>query len=74
MVAAPGMLHIAGKTLKEACAVRAVPARFNCHYYLPNQPGSLKRDCSCLVRFSTIVFGPGLELKWEGMSALISYF
>ena len=30
MVAAPGMLLIAGKKLKEACAV---PARFMCHCY-----------------------------------------
>ena len=28
MVASPGMLYIAGKTLQEACAARAVPARF----------------------------------------------
>ena len=49
MVAAPGMLHIAGKTLKEAYVVRAVLARFTCHCYPPNQPGLLERDCSCLT-------------------------
>ena len=36
MVAAPGMLLIAAKKLKEVCAARAVPARFTCHCYPPN--------------------------------------
>ena len=31
------MLLNAGKKLKEACAARAVPARFTCHCYPPNQ-------------------------------------
>ena len=73
------MLHIAGKTLKEACATRAVPARFTCHCYPPNQQGSLKRDCICLIRFSnTLLYciwtGLALELKLECMSALILIF
>ena len=43
MVAAPGMLLIAGKKLKEACAARAVPARFTCHCYPPNQSWLARR-------------------------------
>ena len=43
MVAAPGMLVNAGKKLKEACATRAVPARFTCHSYPPNQSGIARR-------------------------------
>ena len=76
MVAAPGMLLNAGKKLKEeACAARAVPARFTCH---SNQSGKLEeRDCSCLVRFSTTFLcrtwtDLAWELKLEGLSALFS--
>ena len=80
MVAAPGMLLNVGKKLKESCAARAVPARFTCHCYLPNQSGYLEeRDCSCLVRFSTTFLSRtwtdlAWELKLEGLSALFSYF
>ena len=42
MVAAPGMLLNAGKKLKEACAARAVPARFTCH--CTNQSGELEES------------------------------
>ena len=66
MVAAPGMLVNAGKKLKEACAARAIPARFTCHSYPPNQSGLARRkrlpllspflyyySLSCLDRPST---------------------
>ena len=53
MVAAPGMLVIAGKTpgmlliagkkLKEACAARAVPVRFTCHCIRPINLASSKK-------------------------------
>ena len=74
------MLLNAGKKLKEACAARAVPARFTCHCCLPNQSGKLEeRDCSCLVRFSTtflcrIWIDLAWELKLEGLSALFLIF
>ena len=74
------MLLNVGKKMKEACATRAVLARFTCHCYSPNQSGYLEeRDCSCLVHFSTtflcrIWIDLAWELKLEGWSALFSYF
>ena len=54
MVAAPGMLLNAGKTLTGR--VPPVPyLRNSCA--IVNQTGLLEeRDCSCLVRYSTIFF------------------
>ena len=80
MVAAPGMLLSAGKKLEGACAARAVPARFTCHCYPPiNLASPKKKDCSCLVRFSTTFLcrlwtDLAWELKLESLSALFSYF
>ena len=81
MVAASGMLHIAGKTLKEACFAHAVPARFKFHCHLPNQfnqahSKGLQLLSSFLYYLSlySIWTGLALELKLEGMSALFSYF
>ena len=70
------MLLSAGKKLKEACATRAIPARFTCRCYPPNQSGKLKeRDCSCLVRFSTTFLCLiWTDLAWElKLSALFSF-
>ena len=67
MVAAPGMLHIAGKTLKEACVAHAIPAR---HAIV---------TCSCLVHFSTtflyyIWTDLALELELQGLSYFLRTF
>ena len=51
MVAAPGMLLNTGKKLKEACAARAVPARFTCHCYLPNQSVARRKRLQLLSSF-----------------------
>ena len=78
MVAAPSMLRIAGKTVKEACVSRVIPARFTCHCCYPyNQPDSLEINCSCSVCFSTLFFivfipAPGAEVgRYEHF---VSYF
>ena len=68
IVVAYSMLHIMGKMLKEACAARAAPVRFMCHCYQPSQHGSLEKDCSCLIYFSTSI-GLALDLNLESMSA-----
>ena len=77
MVAASGMLLNAGKKLKEACAARAMAARFTCQFqsiWLAQRKG-----CSCLVCFSTTFLSRtwtylAWELKLEGLNALFSYF
>ena len=43
MVAAPGMLLNTGKKLKEACAARAVPARFTAIVTRSINPASSKK-------------------------------
>ena len=65
MVAAPSMLHIAGKTLKEACVTHAIPA------------GHAIVTRSCLVHFCTtflyyIWTDLALELKLHLLLLLIS--
>ena len=74
------MLLNAGKKLKEACAARAIPARFTCHCYLPNQSGKLEeRDCSCLVSFSTTfslsyLDRPSMGAEVGRFERFVSYF
>ena len=77
MVAAPGMLLNEGKKLEEACAARAVPARFTCHCYPPSskkRTAAARFSTTFLCRLCRLWTGLAWELKLEGLSALFSYY
>ena len=80
MVAAPGMLVITGKKLKEACATRAVLARFTCRTcaihvpFLPTQSIWLPRRKGLQLLSSFLYYFSLLYLDRPSVGAEVGRF
>ena len=73
MVAAPGMLLIAGKKLKEECAARAIPAQFTCHM-VPAQSIWLARRKRLQLISSFLYYFSLSYLDWSSTGAEVGRF